>query len=262
MPVITLTTGWIDDYYVAVLKGILLSALPSVQIIDLSHRTPPFNSGITHAAYMIKHCYTYYPKGTVHLISVASECSDATPFVAAPYDGQYFIGTDNGIFSLIFDSVPSKMVRIEKYTDAASPNYPALSVFAPAAIHLLTGGDIDELGSAYPECRRKGMALAVIEASSIVGGIVHINAFGNAVTNITREDFDRVGQGRPFEITLPSTRNKITRINRYYRESSAGELVALFDLSGLLEISQNKGNIALMLQLQLHTPVMIKFFDR
>jgi S-adenosylmethionine hydrolase len=259
MAVITLTTGWIDDYYVAVLKGILFSSMPAVQIVDLSHHTPVFNSGITHAAYMIKHCYAYYPAGTVHLISVSSEYSDKTPFIVALYDGQYFVGTDNGLFSLIFTSEPETIVRIEKFTDVKAPNYPAISVFAPAAVHLASGGNISDLGSNYPNYQRKGVIMATIDNSMITGTVIHINAFGNAITNITREDFDRVGKGRPFEILPQSTNNKITRINKYYHETSDGELLALFDLSGLLEIAMNKGNMAQMFRISTHSNIIIKF---
>ncbi|MDR2037552.1 MAG: SAM-dependent chlorinase/fluorinase [Bacteroidales bacterium] len=261
MAVITLTTGWIDDYYIAVVKGIILSAIPSVQIVDISHHTPAFNTGISYAAYMISHSYIYYPKNTVHLISVASEYTEKTPFIAAQYEGQYFVGTDNGIFSLIFRYEPEDMVRIEKYTDAAAPNYPAISVFAPAAIHLASGGNISDLGSTYTTYQRKGMLMATIDESQITGTIIHINAFGNVITNITREDFDRIGKGRPFEIMVQSIRNKITRINKYYHETSDGELLALFDVSGLLEIAMNKGKIAEMLNLSLNSNIIVKFLN-
>ncbi|MDR1864913.1 MAG: SAM-dependent chlorinase/fluorinase [Bacteroidales bacterium] len=259
MAVITLTTGWIDDYHIAALKGIIFSSLPSAQIVDLSHHTPPFNSGIAHAAYMIRHCYAYYPAGTVHLISVASELQMDNPFIAALYDGQYFVGTDNGIFSLIFTSDPEKIIRIEKYTNEQSPNYPAISVFAPAAIHLAAGGDISELGVHHRDYQRRCIMMATINESQITGTIIHINAFGNAVTNITREDFDRVSKGRSFEITLLSMRNKITRINTYYHETSEGELLALFNLSGLLEVAINKGRASELLGFALHANVIVKF---
>ncbi|MDR1172317.1 MAG: SAM-dependent chlorinase/fluorinase [Bacteroidales bacterium] len=260
MAVITLTTGWRDDFYVAAVKGILLSAVPSVQVVDLSHQAPAFNTGILYAAYMVKHSYAYFPKGTVHIISVASEYSNSAPFVAAYNNGHYFTGTDNGIFDLLFDSVPEAVVRIEKFKDDASPNYPAISVFAPAAVHLVNGGDIAELGSAYADYQRMGTVLATVDESQITGTIIHINAFGNVITNITRDDFERVGKGRPFEIMVQSTRYKINRINRYFHETSRGELLAVFNISGYLEIAINKGKVASLLQLSLDSNIIVKFF--
>ncbi len=262
MAVITLTTGWTDDFYVAAVKGILLSAMPSVQIVDLSHQAPSFNTGIPYAAYMVKHSYLFFPKNTVHIISVASEAEKNTSFAAAYQNGHYFVATDNGIFGLLFDTPPEKIVRIEKFTDDASPNYPAVSVFAPAAVHLASGGDIAELGSPYADYQRKGALLATVDESAITGTIIHINAFGNVITNITREDFDRIGKGRPFEIMVQSTRYKITRINRYFHETSRGELLAVFNLSGYLEIAINKGKVANLLQLSLDSNIIVKFLNK
>ena len=262
MAVITLTTGWTDDFYVAAVKGILLSALPSVQVVDMSHQAPVFNTGISYAAYMVKHSYTYFPTGTIHIISIVSEYSDAAPFVAAYYNGHYFVGTDNGIFGLLFDSPPDAMVRIEKFNDDASPNYPAISVFAPAAVHLANGGDIAGLGSSYTDYRRRGYVLATMDESQITGTVIHINSFGNVITNITLHDFERTGKGRSFEILVYNTRNKITRINRYFHETSDGELLAVFNVSGYLEIAMNKGKLAPMFQLSLGSNIIVKFLEK
>ncbi|MDR2848834.1 MAG: SAM-dependent chlorinase/fluorinase [Bacteroidales bacterium] len=263
MAVVTLTTGWVDDYHVAVLKGVLVSALHDVQIVDLSHQTPVLHSGIDYAAYMIKHCYKYYPKGTVHLISVESEYRDETPFVAALYNEQYFIGTDNGIFSLIFDSPPENMVVIKKYTDEQTPNYPAISVFAPAAVHLASGGDILDLGTVYPAMNHKSQILPILTESSITGTIIHVNAFGNAVTNITREEFEKVGKGRPFEIMVQGMRHKITRINKYFHETTSGEQLALFNFSGYVEVALNNGKIAEVQRLvSRESNVLVKFINK
>ena len=259
MAVITLTTGWTDDFYVAAVKGILLSALPTVQVVDMSHSAPAFNSGISYAAYMVKHSYHYFPQGTVHIISIASEYTDSAPFVAVQHSGHYFVGTDNGVFGLLLDTVPDAMVRIEKFQDESSPNYPAISVFAPAAIHLLNGGNMEELGSPYVEYQRRGTILATMDESQITGTVIHINAFGNVVTNITRHDFDRIGKGRSFEILVQRNSRKITRINKYFHETSRGELLAVFNVSGYLEIAQNKGRLAELLQLSLNSNIIVKF---
>ena len=260
--VITLTTAWTDDFYVAAVKGILLSSIPSVQIVDMSHQAPAFNTGISYAAYMVKHSYRFFPKGSIHIISIASEYSDSAPFAAAFHNGHYFVGTDNGIFGLLFDTAPDTMVRIEKFSDCQAPNYPAISVFAPAAIHLAKGGDITELGRTYTDYSRKAAILASIDESQITGTIIHINTFGNVITNITREDFDRIRKGRSFEILVQRTNRKITRINKYFHETSEGDLLAVFNISGYLEIAQNKGAIADMLRLTLNSHVIIKFFDK
>ena len=262
MAIITLTTGWADDFYIAAMKGIILSSLPEARIVDMSHQIPAFNTGISHAAYMVKQSCRYFPEGTVHIISVTSEYSPDTPFAAARHGGSYFVATDNGIFGLLFPEPPEKIVRIEKFTDDTSPNYPAISVFAPAAVFLASGGDIADLGNPHPEYQRKSTVLATVDESAITGTITYINAFGNVVTNITREDFEVIGKGRPFEILVQSTRYKIDRINKYFHETSRGELLAVFNLSGYLEIAINKGNIAGLLQLSLDSNIIVKFMNK
>jgi len=262
MAIVTLTTGWTDDFYVAAVKGIILSAIPSAQVVDMSHSAPAFNSGISYAAYMVRHSYAYFPKGTVHIISIASEYSDSAPFVAVYHNEHYFVGTDNGVFGLLFDTAPDAMVRIEKYNDEVSPNYPAISVFAPAAVHLLKGGNLDELGRPYANYQRRGTVLATMDESQITGTVIHINSFGNVVTNITRHDFEKIGKGRPFEILVQSTRHKINRINKYFHETSRGELLAVFNISGYLEIAINKGKVAELLKLSLDSNIIVKFFNK
>ena len=239
-----------------------MSALPMVQVVDMTHSAPAYSSGISYAAYMVKHSFHFFPKGTVHIISIASEYTDSAPFAAALHNGHYFVGTDNGVFGLLFDTAPDTMVRIEKFQDETSPNYPAISVFAPAAIHLINGGNINELGSTYVEYHRSGAILATIEESQITGTVIHINAFGNVVTNITRHDFERISKGRSFEIMVQRASRKITRINKYFQEASRGELIAVFNVSGYLEIAQNKGNLAEMFQLSLNSNIIVKFFNK
>jgi len=262
MTVITLTTESPSDFHTAILKGILLSGIPSAQIIDISRQSYKFNTGVLCAAYMVKQSYKYFPKGSIHIISISSEYKDNAPFTAAFYNEHYFIGSDNGIFGMLFDSEPDEIIRIEKYNDNISPNYPAISVFAPAAIHIANGGDINELGPNYSDYQPKKISQATEEESKITGTVIHINTYGNVITNVTRYDFERVGRGRPFEILIQSIRNKITSINRYFNETSDGEILAVFNIAGHLEIAQHKGNISEMLHIQLGSNILIKFFDK
>jgi S-adenosylmethionine hydrolase len=194
---------------------------------------------------------------------VASEYHSGIPFVAARHDGHFFVATDNGIFGLLFDRAPEAMVRIERFTDREAPNYPAIAVFAPAAAYIVNHqGDMTGLGNTYTDYQRMGKLMATMADSQITGTVIHINAFGNVVTNITRSDFEKTARGRPFEILVQSAHRKITRINRYFHETSRGELVAVFNVSGYLEIAQNRGKVAELLQLTLDSNIIVRFFDK
>mgnify|MGYP001287406374 FL=1 len=113
---ITLTSDMgLKDYYVASIKGAIYSQLPQVNIVDISHDIPAFD--IIHASFVIKNTFKQFPKNTVHIIGIDSEINDDTDHIIVQNYDQYFIGTDNGIFSLIFDKQPDGAWKINKNDD-------------------------------------------------------------------------------------------------------------------------------------------------
>ena len=103
--------------------------------------------------------------------------------------------------------------------------------------------------------------LPTIDETTINGSVVYIDSFRNAITNISRELFDQIRKGRPFDIFIQSNYYKINRLNKNYHDSSTGELLALFNSLGLLEIAINSGNAADLLNLSINSVVRIKFYD-
>jgi S-adenosyl-L-methionine hydrolase (adenosine-forming) len=97
---------------------------------------------------------------------------------------------------------------------------------------------------------------------SSIGSVIYIDSYQNAITNITRDLYERIGKGRKFEIALQSNHYKLNRINRTYSETSTGELLVLFNSLGLLEVAINKGNAAELLSLTTSSVVRIRFFDK
>jgi hypothetical protein len=105
--------------------------------------------------------------------------------------------------------------------------------------------------------------MATIEKSVINGSVIFIDSYGNAITNITHEIFESVGKGRVFEILVQSNHYKITRINRFYNDTTEqAELLAIFNSSGLLEISMFRANVSQLLSLSINSIVRVKFFDK
>jgi S-adenosylmethionine hydrolase len=111
MPVVTLTTEWKpEDIYHGIIKGKLCNMCPGVQIIDNACSIPSFN--ISHASFIIRNTYSNYPEGTIHIICVHSEAVKEENYLIVKAKGHYFIGTDNGIFSLILNGEPEEVVKI------------------------------------------------------------------------------------------------------------------------------------------------------
>ncbi|WP_462265501.1 SAM hydrolase/SAM-dependent halogenase family protein [Mucilaginibacter sp.] len=257
MAIITLTTDLGDkDIYQAALKGNIYRLLPDANIVDITHSVALFN--IQQAAFIIKNSYHYFPDDTVHLIGVDTVFNDYTRFLAIRYHNHYFIGADNGIFSLIFNEPPEQMVEITIMQDMKFVHFPLADVFAKAACHLAKGKALTQIGIPVQGMERKMDLQPVIERNLIKGMVIYIDIFQNAITNITKEFFNRVQQGRRF--TLYFKRNEtITQLSWHYNEVDEGEKLCLFGISDHLEIAINKGKASGLLGLNLGDSVIIDF---
>jgi len=257
MSVITLTTDWNQhDFYLASVKGRLLSVCPEVHVIDLSHKIPPFNTA--QAAFIVKNSYRHFPKGTIHIIGVNSNTGKRDRYLAVNMDGQYFITYDNGIYGLLFRDEPEKAVEI-KPQKQEQLSFPELDIFMNAACTLIKKGRLNDLGPVVSDFSKTLPLRATIDDSNISGSIIYIDSYRNAITNITSELFKRVGKGRKFEIMVQSNRYRITRLNKTYGETTTGEILALFNSLDLLEIALNLGNAAELLGLEINSGVRVVF---
>ena len=258
MHMITLTSDWNEhDFYVASLKGKLLSACPSVQIIDISHRIKSFN--ISHAAFIVRNAYANFPENTIHIISVNSEPEKGKELLAAKKDNHYFLCADNGILGLLGGSEPEEVITLSDHYDEDPGTFIALSVFAKVACELSKGTPLSKLGKPTSEYDRQTPLRATIENNTITGSVIHIDSYQNAITNISRELFDRVGNGRTYEIFVQSKHYRLERINRLYNETDPGDLLAIFNSSGLLEIAIRDGNAAGLLKLNTNSTIRVEF---
>lgn len=256
MPIITLTSDWGQrDYFQAVVKGKIMSRLPSVNIVDISHGISPFN--LKQASFIIKNSYPHFPAGTVHILSVLAERSEKTPHLAVQYDGQYFIGADNGLFSLIFDHPAEKIIRIMAENSGGIKDMPARDRFVDSAVRLAMGEDIGQLGEPVAQWKEQLHFLPVVSGDVIRGVVIYINQYENVITNITRELVEKTAKGRKFIVEFRG--EAISRINQTYQEVPIGEMVALFGSTGHLEIAINQGNASSLLGLDINDPVRIEF---
>jgi len=257
MTIITLTTDWnSEDFYVGLFKGKILSRRIDAKIIDITHKVSTFNT--SHAAFIIRNSFIHFPPGTIHVLFVNSEPSETNPFLVVKAHQHYFIGTDNGIFDLILNEKPDIIVKINKKITELN-SFSAFDVFADAACDLIEGKEIVTLGEPVESYNRRTPIRATIEDNVINGRVIYIDSYMNAITNITRELFDRVGRNRSFEIYVQSRHYKITGINRFYHESPVGELLAIFNSAGLLEIAINSGNAAGLLNLDNNSTIRVEF---
>jgi S-adenosylmethionine hydrolase len=228
------------DYYVAAVKGTILSALPEAKVIDITHIVPPFD--IFKAAFILKNCYFNFPKGSIHIIGVSPDISVDTPHLIVKHNEHYFIAADNGIFSLLFNSVPTDIYEISLEQDTDDLNFPVKDVFAKAACHIARGGTPELIAKRKETVRQVMSYQPVVAEDHIRGMVTYIDVYGNVISNITQELFKTVGKGRPFTISFSGReRDSISSISKTYNAVREGNLLALFTNSGYLEIAINKG---------------------
>lgn len=256
MPVITLLTDLGNkDFYVPLVKGQLLSALPDANITDISHAVEPFN--IAEAAFILKGCYKAFPPGTVHIIAVDSEQEMEPACVLVKAAGQYFISHDNGFISLVLDDETAIEEVINLPFSAEDLVFPSSRIFVPAAIAVLQGKKLQTIGTPGNFLRKANLR-PVIEETIIRASVVYIDNFGNAVTNLHRTDFERYHGSRDYRIYI-SRQEYFDEISQYYGEVPEGEKVCLFGSNGFLEIAINKGNGSGLLGIKVGKMVLVEF---
>ncbi|MBL4625077.1 MAG: SAM-dependent chlorinase/fluorinase [Flavobacteriales bacterium] len=258
MPIITLTTDLgLKDYYVSSIKASILSQCPGATIVDISHDVPKFD--IAQAAFMVKNAFADFPPGTIHILGVKPETSATTPHIAMYINGQYFIGADNGIFSLIFDQDPEKVVELTINQDTDLLIFPTKDIFVKAARHLARGGTLEIIGGPKDAIIQRSLFRAVVNGTTIRGTVIYVDSYGNVVTNITEQLYKEVGKGKPFTIYFRESRYKIHHIVKSYNQIEEGDALALFGATGYLEIAINSGNAGQLLGLTINETVRIEF---
>lgn len=258
MAIITLTSDWgTKDHYLGAVKGKLISKLPDARIIDITHQIPVFNT--TQAAFIIKNCYRDFPEGSIHIIAVNSEESDKNPHVIVEYKKQFFIGTDNGIFSLIFDEKPQQIIELSIPQDSDRFTFSTYNRFIQAAVQLAAGDPPASLGEVLGKLNEKLSFRPITDKNMIKGLVIYIDNYENIITNITEEVFQKISAKRKFEIILRG--EVIRKIHQSYTDVPAGDIVALFGTHGHLEIAINQGNASSLLGLSLDDILRIEFAD-
>ncbi|MEZ5082541.1 MAG: SAM-dependent chlorinase/fluorinase [Bacteroidales bacterium] len=256
MPIITLTSDWgLKDHYAGAVKGAILSKMPEATIVDISHQIPSFE--IEQAAFVLKNSYPDFPKGTIHILAVNTEESEKFAHVVIEKDGQYFIGNDNGIFSLLFEEVPENIIELTIAQDSDYFTFSSRDRFVKAAVHLAKGESLTELGSPKSGIVEKILLKPVVDQNVVRGHVMYIDTYENIITNITEPFFKEIRKNRKFSIIFRSY--SISKISQSYTDVPPGEIVALFDSNGYLEIAMNQGNAAGLLGLGYKDMIRIEF---
>lgn len=255
MAVITFTSDFgYRDAYVAAVKARIITLNQGITVIDISHQIEMFN--VAHAAYVLKSVFRDFPKSTVHLVSVNAPSSAGEKPVALKLEEHYFVGMDNGLFSLLSEKSPTAIVELTR-DNTYSPVFPEKTALASAAVALASGISIYNLGKQIGVLKSMKNMQVKAGPEEIYGHIVHVDVYGNLITDIHAEVFKKYREGRNFSIRFG--RETADVISDSYNSASPGDYVALFNSAGYLEIAINQGNASELLGLIYGHPVVVNF---
>lgn len=228
------------DPGLAEVKALILRRLPGTVIVDVSHDIRSFD--IQAAAYCLSAALSVFPDNSVHIAAVDKEGQDERLHLLLQSGQHWFIGPDNGLFSLVLQPGSYEAYRIRPLWEGESRSFPMKNLYAGIACHVLNGGSPEQVAAKISIIHTLDALAPVSSEAEIVGRIRYIDRYGNLVTNISRDMFQSVGQGREFEINYRSRPGQgIRRVNQRYGDVILGERVALFNSAGFLEIAINQG---------------------
>jgi len=260
MAIVTLTSDWgTDNHYVASVKGALLKQIRDVTIVDVSHEVPCFD--IEKGSFILRNSYHQFPTGTIHLIGLNTEAGADTPHVLVEHNGHYFIGADNGIFSILFDTNPSEVVEIDTYQDSNYFTFPTRDVFVKIAARIAKGERLSDIGHPYKSMKETFLFRPVVYDDRIIGRVIFVDNYQNFFVNIDEKTFRKIAMGRKFSIDLKLHANCIDRFYDSYGDVPEGEVVALFSSTGYLEIAINKGKASGLLGFKVNDQITINFIQ-
>lgn len=252
---ITLISDWkLRDPYVAMFKGQLLKVIPDANIIDITHAIESFS--INQTAFILKNSYTSFPEGTVHIILTGTSLSHQSMPVLVKYDNHYFIGEDNGVFSLMFDENPQE-AYIFNQTDEKTNILDKCILLANA----LFSKKLKSVTDSYPQWVKKLPFLPDHDSQNrlIKGQITYIDTCCNAITNISVEMFLKIVKNGSFTVNFSSSRNiKVTHYQDFY-DPNEREVYMIGNRLGFLELTINQGHLAVLADLHVGDTIEIQY---
>jgi S-adenosyl-L-methionine hydrolase (adenosine-forming) len=256
MQIVSLTTDYgTKDYYVAELKASILTSKNDFSIIDISHETDRYD--IVQAAFYVSNAIKSFPEGSIHIIAVNCNYKRKSEYICFTKDGHFFIGPNNGVFSLIFDDLDVEKIYL--ITPPNPENTSVNAIFAHAAAYLGHGLPIDEIGSKISNFNKKLVIQPVITSNQIRATIIHIDHFENVIVNLKKDHFEKVRNGRNFALYYKQN-DPITFLSKDYGDVSISDPLAFFNSSDYLEIAMNMDKASSMLNLFKNEMIQINFF--
>ena len=241
---VTLTTDFgLSDGNVGVMKGVIQKIAPGVQIADLTHLIEPQN--ILQTAFILERHTPYFPAETVHVVVVDPGVGTGRRPIACRLGEQFFVAPDNGLLTPLIENAeenrdPVKFVHLDQpwfWLPQVSDVFHGRDIFSPVGAHLAKGVKLEALGTCIDDPVRVTMARPEVRPEQIVGEVVHIDHFGNVITNIKKSTLETLEVA---EIEICDVR--IFAVHKTFGDDKPGSLVALYGSTGNLLVAEVNGD--------------------
>lgn len=239
--IVTLLTDFgTADYFVGALKGAVLASNPEARVVDITHEVPPYD--VESGAFTLRAAFETFPAGTVHVAVVDPGVGSARRAIAVEGRGHAFVGPDNGLFGHVYErTAPFRVFQLTNanyFRREVSPTFHGRDIFAPVAGALSRGVRAEELGpEVFDFVRLPTAAVETVAGGKLVGAVIHVDRFGNLVTNITHEDLGEESVSRGARLLVAG--REVRSFRRFFAEEAggAGEPFAVWGSAGLLEVA-------------------------
>ena len=224
-----------------------------LNIVDITHEIK--NYDIVRAAFIFKNGWAAFPKGSIHVLSVND--LTGTKYVLIKHNGHYFIGPDNGVFSLVFEEKP---IVIYQLTLPENGAFLLNDIFAKAVGHIVSNLALEDIAVPIESLLTRISFQPITGQSQIRGAVIHLDNYNNAITNIRKETFDKIAKNRSFELSFKG-HAPISTLSKHYHDVPVGETLCFFNSANHLEVAINMGSAAGLLGFDLEDTIQIDFFE-
>lgn len=242
-----------DDYYKAAVKGAILSLTPDAKIIDISNNVAPYD--IIKASFLVRNVFMNFPKNTVHIVSVDDYYSLEADFLIVKCQGHYFIAPDNGVLSMSLQNLAYKAWKLILPSGLKN----VLNYVYSVPLHYLSAGlPLEEIAVSIEEIVIKTKIQPVVSGNFIRGMVIHVDNYENVITNISKELFTQIIDGKDFKLFYRRD-FPIVNLSERYNDVEVGMPLCWFNSTDLLELSVNKGKASSLLGLAENDIIQIAF---
>lgn len=264
-PIVTLTTDWGNQgFFAGMVKGLLYSMVPGVQVVDITHHIEL--SKVLEASFVVKHGCLGFPAGTIHIVDVGGNPLDPDPFVAVRARGQYFVCCNNGLPAMVLGNEVEEAVSLPMQANHVY-NFAAYSLMAPAAARLANGDALAQVGTPLTQLSQRMPPRWIRQGDQIHIPIMYIDSYGNAYLGMSYREFEEEREGRPFVLQARDLRISEIRSSYHTTPSSTQlqaipsnrELCLTVSSTGMLELAIPNSSFARMVGMRLSEMVLLTF---